>query len=168
MSASPSRPGPFQRLRPSLLDRLIDDQPDSQSEAPVGEAQLIRELRQSVRRDLEQLLNTRTRPTSWSEQLQELDDSLVNYGIPDFTAADLNAAEHPEIIVEAIEKAIRTFEPRLKEVRVRLTGESRSTDRTLRFRIDAVLQVDPLADPVRFDSVLEPTTGIIEVKGGGS
>jgi type VI secretion system protein ImpF len=167
MSSPGKRPSATQRLRPSLLDRLIDDRPDTNVEGPMGEAQLIRELRQSVRRDLEQLLNTRVRANLWPEHLTELRTSLVNYGIPDFTASGVNAAQNPDVVLDAVAQAIRTFEPRLKEVRVSRVSGFQATDRTLKFRIDAVLQIDPLSDPVRFESTLEPNTGAIAVKGGG-
>jgi type VI secretion system protein ImpF len=38
-------------------------------------------------------------------------------------------------------------------------------DRVLRFRIEALLRVEPTPEPVTFDSVLEPVTGNFELKG---
>jgi len=46
-------------LIPSVLDRLLDDDPASAREAPKARTQVLRELKQSVRRDLEWLLNSR-------------------------------------------------------------------------------------------------------------
>ena len=39
-------------------------------------------------------------------------------------------------------------------------------DRTLRFRIDALLRADPSPEPVIFDSTLEPATHQFAVAGG--
>ena len=50
-----------QPLVPSVLDRLMDCEPDNPREAPKSRHQILRELKQSVRRDLENLLNTRWR-----------------------------------------------------------------------------------------------------------
>ena len=72
-----------QPLLPSLLDRLIDEEPDDSREPPKSRSQLLRELKQSIRRDLENLLNTRQRCRSWPENFDELTVSLVSYGIPD-------------------------------------------------------------------------------------
>src|SRR5579871_4348739 len=76
-----------ENLRTSVLDRLLDDNPRGSHESPQTMAQQMREIRQSVQRDLENLLNTRWRCTAWAPDLDELDDSLINYGIPDFCGA---------------------------------------------------------------------------------
>lgn len=162
---SSDRVNPDQPLTPSVLDRLIDDEPDNSKEARRSQQQVLRELRQSVRRDLEDLLNTRYRCVSWPPDLSQLDDSLVNYGIPDFTAAGANAGEDSEWLLDAIEFAIRTFETRIRKVRVERVSDRSNVDRTLRFRIDAELFVDPIREPVRFDSLLEPSTGQFTVEG---
>ncbi len=71
-------------ILPSLLDRLSGNI-DSRNGDDL--AQSTAQLRQSVRRDVEKLLNTRWRCLHWPPDLTELDDSLVNYGIPDFSGA---------------------------------------------------------------------------------
>lgn len=47
------------RITPSIVDRLLDFEPTNPNEAPKSRSQGMRELKQSVRRDLEWLLNTR-------------------------------------------------------------------------------------------------------------
>jgi type VI secretion system protein ImpF len=163
----PKSPSGQQPLVPSLLDRLMDDAPDLRAETPRSSAQLLRELKQSVRRDLENLLNTRWRCVEWPESLAEIEDSLVNYGIPDFTATHFDAAQDPDILLRAIEDCIRRFEPRLRDVRLQAIEGAADGNRTFRFRIDGVLCVEPLEDPVRYDSSLEPTTGNVRVEGAG-
>ena len=44
-------------LRPSIMDRLIDNDPGNQIEIDSGQHQKLKDLRQSVRRDLENLFN---------------------------------------------------------------------------------------------------------------
>ena len=80
-----------QLLVPSVLDRLLDDHPEQRQELPKARHQVLRELKQSVRRDLENLLNTRWRCVSWPPNLDELELSLVNYGIPDFTGVNMGS-----------------------------------------------------------------------------
>src|SRR5262245_10227482 len=156
-----------QPLVPSVLDRLIDFDPGVSREAPRSRTQLLADLKQSVRRDLENLLNTRWRCASWPPNLAEIESSLANYGIPDFTASNCGAAGFREQLRRIIETAIRNAEPRFKSVRVKLKENADTQDRTLRFQIDALLLVDPAPEPVVFDSTLEPVTGSVEVKGGG-
>lgn len=150
-------------IRQSLLDRLIDSDPDRQQDEPMTENQSIRLVQHSVRRDVENLLNTRYRCTEWPPQLDGLENSLINYGLPDFTAAGLNVDGDDDFLLNAIENALKRFEPRLKDVRVeRLRGEDHF-DRTFRFRIVATLWLESLEQEIRFDSSLETLTGQFEI-----
>ena len=155
-----------QPLIPSLVDRLIDNDPTVSTEPPPSRTQVLREMKQSVRRDLENLLNTRFRCLSPPEHLKELEKSLVNYGIPDLTASSMGSAQDREKLCASLQKIIARHEPRFKTVRVKLQENDEAMDRTLRFRIDALLIVDPAPEPIVFDSVLKTATGTIEVRGG--
>jgi type VI secretion system protein ImpF len=154
-----------QPLVTSVLDRLIDLEPDNPREAPPSRHQVVRELKRSVRRDLEQLLNTRWRCASWPPDLEELDLSLVNYGIPDFTGTSMATPASREQLRRLVEQVIRKFEPRFKSVRVKLLENTDPADRALRLRIDALLYAEPAPEPVVFDSQLEPNGGTFAVKG---
>ena len=156
-----------QPLMPSVLDRLIDYDPGNKRDAPSSRAQVLRELKLSVRRDLENLLNTRRRCLEWPPTFTELEVALVNYGIPDFTGTVLSRQRQREEFRRTVEKVIRVFEPRFKQVQVEMLDNSEPTDHTLRFRINALLHAEPAPEPVVFDSALEPTRGTYEVKGGG-
>jgi type VI secretion system protein ImpF len=156
-------PGPLDPLTPSLLDRLRGT--DAALEPASGSPfQLIGELRKSVRRDLENLLNARWRCTTTDSVLDGLKSSLVDYGLPDFSGGNLQAAQDPTTVYAAVEQAITRFEPRLKDVFVRPIQGNSSVDRTLRFQIEAVLEVEPFKERVRFNTVLEPTSGKVTVK----
>jgi type VI secretion system protein ImpF len=153
-----------QPLLPSILDRLIDD-----GEEPLGgtsrpHGQSLHELKLSVRRDLQNLLNTRWRCSSWPPDLDQLDVSLVNYGLPDFTSSNMSRKSAREELREIIEEVIRKFEPRLKSVKVTLINNEDPLDRTLHYRIKAQLLVKPAPEPVEFHSRVEPATGDIEIK----
>ena len=150
-------------LRESVLDRLLDDEPDRETDPSFSRAEQVIRIKNAVRRDLEDLLNTRYRCHTWPPRFPQLTDSLVNYGLPDFTAASLNVGEETEILVEAIKNAIRLFEPRLSDVSVEPIGPRQSIDRTFRFRIAATLITGPDEVPVQFNSRLESTTGQMSV-----
>ena len=153
-----------QPLIPSILDRLIDYEPQNSREVAKSRHQILRELKQSVRRDLENLLNTRWRCVAWPPNLEELNQSLVNYGIPDFTGINMGANSERDRLRHIVEQAVRRHEPRFKSVKVVLLQNSDPTDRTLRFRIDALMYAEPAPEPVVFDSQLEPVLGNFEVK----
>lgn len=151
-------------IRVSLLDRLIDNEPENSNEAPLTDKEKLRIIQQSVRRDLENLLNTRYRCIAWPPEFEQIDDSLINYGIPDFTASSLNAAEEGGILIKAIHKAITLFENRLVDVRVTPVTNEYHYDRTFRFRIEGMLLVEDGQHPVKFDSSMESTTGQFDIE----
>jgi type VI secretion system protein ImpF len=155
-----------QPLVPSVLDRLLDNEPEVSREPARNRTQILRELKQSVRRDLENLLNTRASCLTWAPTLKELQRSLVNYGLPDFNGVPMSSSRDREGVCTVLQAVIREFEPRFKSVTVTLLDNSEPLDRTLRFRIDALLHADPAPEPVVFDSALKPATGTIEVKWG--
>jgi type VI secretion system protein ImpF len=154
-----------QSLLPSVLDRLLDLDPDVSREAPAGPHQLLRDLKQSVRRDLENLLNTRVRNLTWPAHLTEVKQSLVTYGLPDFTGVSLGSDKDRQDFCKVIRDVIIQFEPRLKNVNVVPVTSTEPLDRTFHFRIDALLRTEPAPEPVVFDSNLEPSTGGVEVQG---
>jgi type VI secretion system protein ImpF len=104
---------PRERLQPSLLDRLTDDQPDQAVEARERRVMSVRGLREGVLRDLAWLLNT-TNLTSVSERfrLPHVANSVLNYGLPDLSGASL-AGMNTTDLERAIRQAIWDFEPRL-------------------------------------------------------
>ena len=83
------------------------------------------------------------------------------------TGAELGSAEGREEFRRIFEAVIRRFEPRFTRVNVEMLGNAEPLDRTLRFRIDALLQAEPAPEPVVFDSALQPATGNVEVQGSG-
>jgi type VI secretion system protein ImpF len=146
-----------------MLDRLIHSEPKAAGGRTP--AHTLRDMKQSIRRDLENLLNTRWRCTSWPPNLNELGKSLIDYGIPDFSGSALGSSVNREEFRRIIERTIQRFEPRLKGVRVELVESGQSIDRMLRFRINATVQADPAPEQVVFDSALEPLTANFQVKG---
>ena len=160
-----ARVRPDQPLLPSVLDRLIDDDPTVTADPPRGRPMVLRELKLAVRRDLEHLLNTRRKAVAVPAGFTELNRSLYNYGMPLFGGAGPSGGKEREAFARQIERVIREHEPRFVAVNVELLTDQ-PTDRTLRFRIDALLRADPVPEPVVFDSTLEASTGAFAVSEG--
>ncbi|WP_075188043.1 type VI secretion system baseplate subunit TssE [Teredinibacter haidensis] len=152
------------KLRPSILDRLVDSEPHIQIEADKSKHQQIKELRNSVRRDLENLLNTRYRVIEPNTDLSQLESSVLNYGLPDLATVNIVDHEKKNEFTKNLEKILRTFEPRFKSVKVKYQNNKDGTDRTLRFRIDATLYADPAPEIIIFDSILEPVSRTVNVE----
>ena len=148
--------GSAARVLVPLLDRLIDEEPDRPRDPPQSASESMVALRQSVRRDLESLLNARRTWKSWPASLTELAVSPIGYGIPDFTSGAYNDAARREELRLEIEEAVIAFEPRFLSVRVALIESTERLEATLRLRIDAVLHAEPMPEPTI--SSYEPTT----------
>src|SRR5262249_58173207 len=101
---------PDQPLISSVLDRLIDNDPDVRREAPRSRNQVLRDLKQAVRRDLENLLNTRIRCVPWSKEMNHLDKSLINYGLPDLTGSSPVSPKDREEFRRTIENVVKQYE----------------------------------------------------------
>ena len=158
MRQSESSRGVSPRAQLPLLDRLIDDDPDTERDPPMSSAEALSVLRRSVRRDLEALLNAHRRWRSWPAALSELNTSVVGFGIPDFTSGAFNDPKKRESLRAEIEAIIRRFEPRFMSVQVILLQSDNPLESTLRLRIDALLHADPAPDPVSFDTMVDAST----------
>ncbi len=154
-------------VRSSLLDRLIDDEPEQLSDAPISVGQALAAMRRSVIRDLEALMNTRRRWRAWSPTLTELSVSSVGYGIPDFTAGVANDPAQRERLRAEIEITIRRFEPRLDRLRVILIENSNPLEPRLRLRIEALLLTEAAHEPVAFETVIDTATSGVVVRDQG-
>lgn len=151
------------RITPSVLDRLIDNDPSMSREAPRTQAQSLAELKTSVKRDLEWLLNTRHNGVEIAETLEELNRSMAIYGLPDLASLSVRNPEEQNRLSKSIENALRIFEPRFINVRVSLEPVD-NTDRQLKFRIEAHLDIEPVPEPISFDTVLQVGSGEFAVK----
>jgi type VI secretion system protein ImpF len=151
-------------FRPSILDRLIDDAPHIQVEADKNRHQQMRELRNSVKRDLQNLLNTRYRMLAPPDEFKHLELSLLNYGLPDLATINITSLEKKRNFTRLLEKILRNFEPRFKTVKVTHLDSKDNTDRTLKFRIDATLYADPAPEIIVFDSMLDPVSRTVNVE----
>ncbi len=150
-----SRIRPDQLLLPSVLDRLMDFEPDNRFEAARDRGQMLRDLKNSVRRDLENLLNTRVRFPDVPEDLPQLQTSLANYGIPDFGTLIIDSSNSIDGLRSRIEDVIKRYETRFQEVKVELDVDSKSRfSRSIRFIIHGVLHAEPEPEPVTFTSQL--------------
>lgn len=150
-------------VRISVLDRLIDYDPGLSHEADPSRPKSLRQLRDSVRRDLEWLLNTRQVELALDPDLKEVNRSVAAYGLPDFSLLNAHKTDDQKEIRRQLEDTIRFFEPRLEGVVVNFQP-SESTDRLMHFRINARLKVDPEPEPITFDTVVQTGNGQFIVK----
>jgi len=148
----------------SVLDRLIDEDPKSRSEAPLTRVQSVRELKSALKRDLEWLLNTKRTIDPAPESASETVRSVYHYGFTDTSSKSVLSTRDQGDLVREMENAIANFEPRLKRARVRMEPME-GNYRTLKFVIEGLLCMDPEPEAVRFDTLLEVGKGEYTIKG---
>ena len=137
-----------------LMDRLVD--------APLpedgGRRVSVTDMRNSVSRDLENLLNTRSEGARLiTDSFKECRASSLTYGILDFSSYSLLSPHDRDRIRRSLELAIGLHEGRLTRIRVTLEPQ-RELDRALRFRVDALMELGPDNEKVQFDAVLQLNT----------
>lgn len=157
---------PKERLQPSLLDRLTDDEPDRQQESRDRRVLSPNRLRESVRRDLAYLLNNaHLAATVDLTDYPEVARSTLNYGLPDLSGKTSSTVDVPAL-EKAIRRAIWEFEPRLlkESVRVRvLVDKQQMSHNAMAFLIEAELWAQPLPLRLFLKTDLDLETGKVFV-----
>jgi type VI secretion system protein ImpF len=148
----------------SLIDRLIDLQPENSLAAQVTAWEQAREIKEGLCRDLTALLNTRRAEQDFDRSYEESTNSMLTFGITDFTSYNLKSGIEQERVRRSIERAIRQFEPRLARVTVTLE-EADPLRPVLQLQIAAVLRTET-AETILFDATLYRDSRRIAVSGG--
>ncbi len=147
-----------QDIQASILDRLIDLDPEVSREPVQQRFLTLGQAKASVARDIENILNTKRSVLVPPNSCREVSNSLFLYGLPDFTAQNPKSAMVRQSLRQQIERAISRFEPRLRNVQVGFEI-SMQNERTLGFRITGLLVVDPVSEPVTFDTYFDVIKG---------
>ncbi len=154
------------RLQPSLLDRLTDDEPGDLKETRDARAIDMRRLRDIVQRDLAWLLNT-------SDMSGEIDAqvyphaarSVLNYGIKE-VAGELASADRAQRIRASIQRAIELYEPRIKPgtLDVGLRDGKQGAETIVAFDIRADMWAQPVPMELYLRSLVDITTGELQLE----
>lgn len=128
----------------------------------------LRRFRDSVRRDIGDLLNTRRSIVAVDAVFREVLKSVHEYGLPDFTGTSPSTKEGRERLCGEVRETIRSFEPRLAHVNVSIADDKDAKTATprVRFVVSGTLLVDPTPERVTFDTVLDVPSGTIEMGAG--
>jgi type VI secretion system protein ImpF len=151
-----------ERLQPSLLDRLSDDEPDNGTESRDRRVLSLRTLREGVLRDLAWLLNT-TNLLSVLERdnLPHVANSVLNYGIPVMSG---NAVSSMNVgkLERGIRQAIWDFEPRLIKSTVLVKARMSVVEKNmLTFDIEADMWAQPYPERLYLKTDLDLERGAV-------
>jgi type VI secretion system protein ImpF len=131
-----------------LFDRLCAPAPTSASARLLQGA----ELRASIARDLERLLNTRNGLTVGESFGREA--TVLTFGLPDTLALDTQADGGLKVLAQVVQRAITQFEPRLREVSVQAQPGESCTDRA-QLVITAAVTLGRQMQRVDFELVID-------------
>ncbi|MDC9596154.1 type VI secretion system baseplate subunit TssE [Xenorhabdus anantnagensis] len=159
------------RMLPSLLDRLTDNEPDKKQEAINNYMLSHSTLRQSVLRDLQWLFNN---INAESEQnlirFPEIRHSVYNFGLPPLSGKCLSEIEWGDIQHRII-TAIYIFEPRIipDELEVSCVSDTHSLTlyNTLSIEIRGFLWCVPRPLEFLFRSDIDLENGYFTIKEAG-
>jgi len=126
----------------------------------------IQQLKDSVARDLEELLNTRNIPLEAIEDYPHVKKAVLNFGILDFVGLSTANPLHRDQICRAIQTTIADQEARLSHVQVFMHIDSDHVG-SLLLTIKGVLNIKPIHGTVAFDAVLNPATHQYSIKTAG-
>jgi type VI secretion system protein ImpF len=146
--------------RASLLDRLLDNQPWAKSEYLTLNGYSLIDYKESIRRDLVILLNTRS--SSPSEDFDKDELTVIDYGIPDFANYSFEYSDDRQLITRRLTHAIRCFEPRLRNPAVLIEPEM-VDERSMIIKITAELIIYKESVHISFLTKSQTETGRWEV-----
>ena len=154
-----------ERLQPSLLDRLTDEDPGNPKESAERRVMNQGQLKASVLRDLSWLLNTTALFDVESAAQMLAGSSVINFGLPPLsghTASSIDVHQVEALLSEIIE----TYEPRLLRGSLRVRAQLESDEmnhNALSFEIEADLWAEPVPLRLLLSTDLDLETGHIKV-----
>jgi type VI secretion system protein ImpF len=154
-----------ERLQPSLLDRLTDDDPHNPKEAAERRVMSMSQLKASVLRDLAWLFNTGALFDPEHAAQMPAGNSVLNFGLPPLAGHTASSID-----VQAIEAlfsdTIAAFEPRILKgslkVRAQLAGNEMNHN-ALSFEIEGDLWAEPVPLRLLLSTALDLETGHVKV-----
>jgi len=149
----------------SLLDRLIDLEPEHVVERAVDEEDALADYKVNLLRDLEHLLNT-TQPIFVSHgEHDAMADNIVGYGLADMATEDFSSDGVRDRLRRIVADTIKRHEPRLHDVSVQ--ADESPTSKGITFRIMAVLSISRDEEVVVYDANVRPSDKTIELDLNG-
>lgn len=166
---------PTERLQPSLLDRLTDDEPAAAQESREQRVLSVRRLRQSVLRDLAWLLNAVSLESAedlevftvkdgGGGEVNHLRQSVVNFGIMDLSGHSITPTDVP-MVERRLRQAILDFEPRIlpHSLKIKVISTDQFNHNAMNFDIEGDLWMQPVPQRLYLKTQVDLETGSVEI-----
>lgn len=145
------------KIKAPLLTLLLDNEPHNLAEKSITKSISTTALYEDIRINLQRILNTRILGVMWPSRFDQLNQSILNYGIDDFTHSYFGNKQSQQDLCAKLSDVIATYEPRLREVMVYALESDMAMDRLLNIRIEAEINLVPAPIPAIFESCLDIT-----------
>ncbi len=155
-----------ERLQPSLLDRLTDDEPTQRKEHRESRVIDVVRLREIIQRDLSWLLNTNNIESMIdTEAFPNVVNSVLNYGVSE-VSGEYSTTERAEKIRRSILASIEQHEPRVVpgSADVELRAEEETGEMTISFDIRADMWAQPVPLELYLRSHVDITSGEVSLE----
>jgi type VI secretion system protein ImpF len=151
------------RLYPSLLDRLVDEEPGRASEARENRSATLQRLRENVLRDLNWLFNA-TQSSIDFEDDPLMIGSVINYGMPPLAGRPASQYDLVEL-ARVLRDVILRFEPRIIAHTLKVSAERNRADshNVLGFRIEGQLWSQPIPLEIFMRTEIDLESGMTQV-----
>jgi type VI secretion system protein ImpF len=140
----------------TIIDRLCEGRPSTS----------IAEMREMVRRDLEDLLNTRQGPEEIPPWFEMLGSSLAVYGFNTIESVDMSVKDELLKLLTDVKTSIQLFEPRLENVDVSIIKDKEEKQTrspfVLHLRIDAEMRIGDYVDRVVFNTMIQKSGATVQ------
>mgnify|MGYP000314731491 CR=1 FL=1 len=157
---------PAEKLQPSLLDRLRDDEPEKKQESRTNRVISSKKLRDFAIRDLSWLLNTTKFGVHHDlSQMPDVANSTLNYGVGSMSGASINR-DNVRPIEQEVKRAILNFEPRIdaKSLSVNVFFDTEEMGRNaMVFEIQGELWGNPIPTSLFLKTEIDLETGGVNV-----
>ena len=135
-----------------LFDRLVDYASTEPTEVRPLRILTMEELRESVRRELDRLLNSRC--TLREEELQGRRLTVLEYGLPDYSGWYTRDPNAQKRLAALVKRTVEAYEPRLSDVEVRV-DDAPQNERRLRVFVAGNIRIGDVVEAVSFPLALE-------------
>jgi len=155
-----------ERLQPSLLDRLTDDEPGSKKESRDKRVLSTYRLRQSVLRDISWLLNTDSLESVVDlSEYPAVASSVLNYGIKDLAGHTSSGAD-VSIIEKDLKLAVSLFEPRIlpNTLTIQVLSSEEMNLHAMSFDIEGYLWSQPLPLHLYLRTEIDTISGDVSLR----
>ncbi len=151
-----------ERLQPSLLDRLTDDNPEKRTETADERVMDMDQLKMIVLRDLVSLLNTvNLEAVIDLTRYPRAQMSVINYGSPDMFGG-LSSFVKAKDLPRRIKAVVQTFEPRVipETLDIKLDEEVKGHEVVLSLIMSGELWAMPMPIELYMRTALDMNGGI--------